>query len=385
MTRIKGRWRLTAVLAATVAVAVAVPAASQAQQVKPAGEHDDTQAVLDAYLPHAGPGAAVYAGNGTSDWTVTSGTAKVGENRPITPTEHFFAASQTKTFTAALVLQLVDEGLVDLDAPVEQYLPGVVAGNGHDGNTITVRQLLQHGTGISTDYGSAQPQADGTYTDAELVRAGLTTPPAFPPGTDYLYSNVNYVLAGMIAEKVTGKAPIDAITERIITPLGLADTTYPAPGDKTLDAPFLPGYIGQRIGSFFFWADRTETVEPTLMSSAGAIQSTLTDLVAFQRALADGELVSAAALTEMRETVPVPVSDEFDYGLGLMHMTLSCGGEAWGHAGDLSSGHTSITMVTDDGRFASLATNTIVTDTTAEPTRVDVMDSALCGTPAGEK
>ena len=99
----------------------------------------------------------------------------------------------------------------------------------------------------------------------------------------------------------------------------------------------------------------------------------MTDLVTFERALADGVLVSAATLAEMRE---LPAHSPA-YGLGLMHLDLSCGGEAWGHAGDLPTGHSSMTMVTDDGRYAAIVTNTMVA-TAAEPTRDDVVDAALC-------
>jgi D-alanyl-D-alanine carboxypeptidase len=102
--------------------------------------------------------------------------------------------------------------------------------------------------------------------------------------------------------------------------------------------------------------------------------STLTDLAVFQRALADGNVVSDESLAEMRETV---TAEGAGYGLGLMRLELSCGGEAWGHAGDLSTGHSSVTMVTDDGRFASLVTNTLVAGAT-EPGRYDVIDAALC-------
>jgi D-alanyl-D-alanine carboxypeptidase len=366
-------WRLGVGLAAAALVAVVVPAASQAQQ---AG-HEETQAALDAYRGHAGPGAAVYAGTGTDTWTVNSGSAVVGQNRPIDPGDHFRAASQTKTFTATVVLQLVDEGLVELDAPIERYLPGVVAGNGYDGNKISVRQLLQHTSGISTDYANAKPQ-NGVYPLAELVRAGLSHPPQFEPGTSFGYSNVNYFVAGMLIEKITGQLVGDAITDRIITPLGLSGTRYPAPGDRSLAAPYLPGYTWQ----IAFWVDTTNQLEPSYTHSAGAMISTQADLVTFERALAGGKVVSAESLAAMRETVPVPGIDEFDYGVGLMHKTLSCGGEAWGHAGDLATGHTSLTMVTDDGRFASLVTNTMVTSEDL-PTRYGVVETALCDGRAG--
>jgi D-alanyl-D-alanine carboxypeptidase len=141
MTRTTRRWLagIAGGVALAVAAGVTTPAAAAARQT----DHAATQAVLDQYLLQAGPGAAVHAGNATRAWTLTSGTATISGQRPIASTDHFRIGSQTKTFTAAVVLQLVDEGRVELDAPIARYLPGVVTGN-YDGNVITVRQLLQH-------------------------------------------------------------------------------------------------------------------------------------------------------------------------------------------------------------------------------------------------
>ena len=367
----RGNHRGLRVAALVLGAALLAPGHARAQT----DERADVRAVLDQYRAHAGPGAAVHAGDETGTWQVTSGSASISVTRPIGAADHFRAASQTKTFTAVVVLQLVDEGLVELDAPIERYLPGVVSGN-YDGNAITVRQLLQHTSGIARDATNPRAKADGSYDLAELVRAGLANPPQFAPGTGIGYSNVGYYVAGMLIERVTGQDVGTAFTTRIIEPLGLTRTMLPRPTDRSLPQPYVPGYGGGRLGPFFFWYDTTSNLEMSSVSTAGAMTSTLTDLAAFQLALADGEVVSPATLAEMRESIPFP-GTELEYGLGLMRQTLSCGGEAWGHAGDLTTGHTSITMVTDDGRFASLVTNTIVTNATA-PTRFDVIDAALC-------
>ena len=370
MKRHSTRWLLATALAVAAATIPAAPAE--------AADHSPTQTLLTQYQRHAGPGAALYAGDGADAWTLNSGSATATGNRPIAPTDHFRAASQTKTFTAAVVLQLVDEGAVELDAPIERYLPGVVTGEHYDGDTITVRQILQHTSGIARDATGARPEPDGTYTLAELVRAGMNRPPLFAPGTSWEYSNVNYLIAGMLIERLTGQTVAAAITDRIIEPLGLTGTVFPDPGDRSLPAPYLRGYIGGRLGPFFFWYDATSNMEMSSISSGGAITSTLTDLATFQLALADGKVVSDAALAAMRETVTSPADTGVDgWGLGLVRLDLSCGGEAWGHAGDLTTGHTSVTMVTDDGRFASLVTNTYVNFDSA-PTRYDVVDAALC-------
>jgi D-alanyl-D-alanine carboxypeptidase len=360
-----------------IALAVTAVLALQAPAQARTADHADIQIVLDQYRSHAGPGAAVYAGDDFGAWHLSSGSASISTQRPIDPADQFRAASQTKSFTAAVVLQLVDEGRVELDAPIERYLPGVVAGNGYDGNVITVRQLLRHTSGIARDTKSPRAGADGTYALSELVREGLTHPPQFAPGAGWGYSNVAYLVLGMVIERLTGQDVGTAITARVIEPLGLSRTSFPRPGDRTLNSPYLPGYIGGRMGPFFFWYEATSILEMSLLSSAGAINSTQKDLAAFYRALVDGKVVSAEGLREMRATVPIPQTEDMGYGLGLWRMPLSCGGEAWGHGGDLSTGHSSLTMVTDDGRFASTVTNNNVSNAT-EPTRYDLVDAALC-------
>ncbi|QUQ62466.1 serine hydrolase domain-containing protein [Kutzneria sp. CA-103260] len=365
-----------AALVAAMTLTVAAPTMAQAAP----NTHEGTQALLNQALG-AAPGAAVFAGDATGSWTLSAGTGNTTANTPIQPTDHFRVGSQTKTFTAAVVLQLVDEGKVALDAPIERYLPGVVDGNGYDGNTITVRELLQHESGIPTN-DNQQPQAnpDGTYTLAAVVRDGLRLKPDSTPGTKFEYSNTNFQIAGMLIEKITGMSVVDAITSRIITPLGLTDTTFPAGGVHTLPAPYAHGYAGQRIGPFFYWFDNTTNFEPSIYSTAGAIQSTMTDMTKFDLALASGKVVSPASLAEMRRTVPMAGAPAgYDYGLGLIGHALSCGGEAWGHAGNVL-GYATWTVATDDGRYGSVVTNDMtVADDNGEDLRFQILDSAICG------
>ncbi|MCE7000241.1 beta-lactamase family protein [Saccharothrix sp. S26] len=350
-----------------VTAAVATPVAAVAAQ----DGHAATRAVLDRYQAQAGPGAAVHAGDATGSWTLSSGTARIGQNRPITATEHFRIGSQTKTFTAVVVLQLVEEGRVALDSPIGQYLPGVVTGN-YDGAVITVRQLLQHTSGMVRDIRDAAPNPDGSYSLAELVRSAMDEPAQFAPGTGLGYSNVAYLVLGLLVERLTGRPVRDAITERVITPLGLTGTSFPAPGTRALADPYLPGYVGGRLGPFSFWTDGTTNTELTFWSTAGAMASTMVDLATFYRALLDGRVLSAAALAEMRRTI----APDHSYGLGLSRVNLSCGGEAWGHNGALPTGHYSITLTTDDGRYAALVTNGNVV--TSRPVSIEVLDTALC-------
>ncbi|MEU5429220.1 serine hydrolase domain-containing protein [Streptomyces olivoreticuli] len=361
--------RSAAVVGAVTAAVLALPASAQAA---PAGDHAATKAVLSAYQAESGPGAGLYAGDGKGTWSLSVGTGAVNATQPIQPADRFRIGSQTKAFTASVVMQLVDEGKVSLGAPIEQYLPGVVASNGHDGNAITIRQLLQHTSGIPTnDKPQAKANPDGTYALAEVVRDGLRLPSASKPGVEFHYSNTNYQILSMLVERVTGAPLSKAVTDRIIEPLGLTRTIYPLAGDRSLATPYVHGYNGGRLGPFFFWTDVTPNFEPSQYSGAGAIISTQQDLTTFYQALIGGKVVSAASLAEMQTTFHA--GPGFDFGLGLTSRALSCGGTAWGISGSVL-GYTSLTMVTADGRHA-----TAVTNATSPSLKVfDAVDSALC-------
>ncbi|MFI6056117.1 serine hydrolase domain-containing protein [Streptomyces violascens] len=375
------RNRFSGVLAVAVAAVLALPSSAFAQSP---GDHSATQAALNAFQAKGGPGAGIYAGDGTSSWALSAGTGIINTNRPIQPTDHYRIGSQTKTFTASVVLQLVDEGKVSLDAPIEKYLPGVVDGNGYDGNTIMVRQLLQHTSGISVN-GSPNPQAnpDGTYTLAALVRDGLKHAPASAPGAAWLYSNTNYEILGMLIEQVTGMPVAQVITSRIIQPLGLTATTFPAAGDRSVPKPAVHGYRGVRVGPFFLWTDVWTSIEPSEDSTAGAMISTEQDLSAFYRALIGGKVVSAASLAEMEKSVSIGgsgSSSDLGYGLGLIKYNLSCGGVAWGHDGEIT-GYYAETLVTEDGRYASVVTNNMAVLNSPLTQMYKLLDTALCEKP----
>jgi D-alanyl-D-alanine carboxypeptidase len=324
-----------------------VPAAAE-----PRGDHSDVQAVIDGFTEDGAPGALVYGQDRRGRWSVTSGTAELGTDRPIRPRDRVRVASNTKMFTAAVVLQLVEEGDLDLDAPVEEYVPGLVAGNGYDGTAITVRQLLQHTSGMA-DYVAdvlTDPDANNhPWRPQELVAIGLSHPPLFAPGARWAYSNTGYIVLGLIVEAVTGNDLGSEITDRLIRPLGLGSTTYPDAGDKRIRGPHAHGYYafpGQPV------MDITE-LEPSLPGAAGSLVSTGPDMTRFVRALLSGKVLRPDLLRQMRTTVPAA---GFDYGLGIGEISLPCGGTAWGHAGNLP-GFDTFTAVTEDGRSVFVVVN----------------------------
>ncbi|MBZ4320441.1 serine hydrolase domain-containing protein [Streptomyces huiliensis] len=371
MTGNTGKRRLTALLGAAVGTALILPSSAQAA---PEDEHPATRAALQAFQAVGGPGAGLHAGDRTGSWSLSVGTGTNGADRPVQPTDHHRVGSQTKTFTAVAVLQLVDEGKVALDTAIERYLPGVVDGNGYDGDTITVRHLLQHTSGIPTNVPNPKAEPDGTYTLAALVRDGLGHPPAFPPGTSFQYSNTNYAILGMLIEKITGTPVGEVITKRIVEPLGLTGTRYPKPGDRSLADPAVRGYRGVRVGPFFSWTDVTTTLEPSVFHSAGAMTSTERDMAAFFQALVDGRLLSRASLDAMEAP-----GAHAPYGLGLDRLPLPCGGVAFGHTGGVP-GYLSFSAATADGRRVSLMTNSMASlnSETAIARMTAAASTALC-------
>lgn len=331
-------------------------------------DHADVSAIIDGFTAAGVPGVMVY----TPRWSVSSGTGQVGRDRPIRPRDRVRVASNTKMFVATVVLQLVGEGRVSLSAPVEDYLPGLVRGNGYDGTKITVRQLLQHTSGLA-DYVEdvlADPSTGShPWRPEDLVAVGLSHPPLFAPGAGWAYSNTNYIVLGMLVEAVTGHPIGDEITDRVIRPLGLTQTSYPDAGDKRIRGPHVHGYFafpGQPVTDF------TE-LEPSLPGAAASLISTGPDLTRFVRALLSGRLLRPSLLAEMRTTIPAPGGD---YGLGIREYSLPCGGAAWGHAGNMP-GYDTFTAVTEDGRAAFAVANGHLTGAGPADLR-SAVEAALC-------
>ncbi|MFD8820215.1 serine hydrolase domain-containing protein, partial [Streptomyces sp. NPDC059627] len=224
------------------------------------------------------------------------GTRTADSADPVPWNAHFRVASTTKTFTATVVLQLAAEKRLSLDDTVEHWLPGVVAGNGNDGSRITVRDLLRQTSGLY-DYVDDPEIQDrlinhfdenryDTTPAADLVAVAMKHRPVFVPqpggATRWAYSNTNYLVAGMIAEKAGGASWQDLVAHRVIAKLGLRNTTVPG-----LD-PYLPD---PHVNAYLTTADgrRLDVTEHSFQHTAdsGVVSSTA-DLNTFFRALAGG-------------------------------------------------------------------------------------------------
>jgi D-alanyl-D-alanine carboxypeptidase len=317
----------------------------------------------------------------------TSGVADFDAGGAIDVDSNFRMGSNTKTFVAVVVLQLVGERRISLDDTVERWLPGVVRGNGNDGSAITVRQLLQHTSGLY-DYTDdllarvTSPEAYQvlryeSFTPVQLVAMALAHEPYFAPGAGWNYSNTNYVLIGQIIQKVTGRTWDREVRDRILRPLGLRHTF--APGHSTdLPDPHTSAYL------FFDRETRIETADLniTWAGAAGALVTNAADLSRFWSAFGRGKLLRGPQRKQMQTTVLAEESQEDfpgeRYGLGLGWHPLTCGGGYWTHDGDVP-GYSTKTGVSTDGRTTAVVSISTSADGPVHVAAWTLIDNVMCG------
>lgn len=403
--------RRSAVLATLVVAALPAVASQATAAATPGPTTSAPDPVLRQQLQRDARALLRYGTPGVLAGVQTdAGTVKVragfGDLRTRTPVPwgaKFRIGSMTKPFVATAVLQLVGEGRLSLDDTVDRWLPGVVRGHGNDGRQVTVRQLLQHTSGlpeytsrirwISELEGFRKHRLD-TVTARQAVRIALRQKPTFAPGTSWSYSNTNYALAGMVIQAVTGRTWQQEVRDRVVAPLRLNGTTLPVT-DPNVPAPHARGYErfpgpgatpeDPRYGPQI---DATRQ-NVSWGGAAGEIISTADDANTFLRALVGGRLLPPAQLAEMERTVPVNAGFRQNwpgarYGLGLMRVPTSCG-VSWSHGGDIM-GFMTRNGVTADGRRS-----VVVSFNTDSPKRepgvaapkhdmsLRLIDRALCG------
>ncbi|MCX4825640.1 beta-lactamase family protein [Streptomyces sp. NBC_01142] len=341
---------VAALLAAEVATAVAQPAApSPVEQLR-----QDTEAIHA--LGISGVQARVIAPDGRQS-VATSGTADLNTGRPVPSDGYFRMASTSKTLVATVILQLEAEGELSLDDTVDHWLPGAVQGNGNDGSRITIRQLLQHTSGIHDDLpGYTTPeeyyqQRHNVYSPEQLVARAMAHAPDFPPGEGWEYSNTGYLLLAMIIQKATDQPAHQEIEDRILRPLGLDQTRWMGTS-PTLPRPHAKAYQLFGPGAV---VDVTDQIPVDYETS---FATTTRDENRFLRALLAGRLLPTRQLAEMKQTVPVSAEVQQlwpggRYGLGLVERPLSCGGTYWSHEGG-DGGYITLNGVTDNGRRSAV-------------------------------
>ncbi|MER6196398.1 serine hydrolase domain-containing protein [Streptomyces sp. NPDC001586] len=316
------------------------------------------KSALDA-VHHAGiPGVFAEVRDAGRVWRGASGVADVGTGRPVTPDMRQRVGSITKTFTAAAIMQQVEQGRIRLDAPIGDHLPQLVPGE--RGRKITVRMLLNHTSGlpdyIRYAFPSLQDMSPKSLDDnrfrrfrpAELIGMGVNAPPASEPGaTPGAYSNTNYLLLGQLLEQVTGTTAEEYITRNVIERAGLRHTGFPT-------GPRIEGPHARMYESLWGLIDppRDYSVyDPSWTGTGAALVSTMEDLNRFYGRLLDGKIVNRSSLAQMQRTVPVIALDgsTIEYGLGLHKVVVRDCGTFWGHDGTVWGAGT-ISLTRADGR-----------------------------------
>ncbi|QEL88169.1 serine hydrolase domain-containing protein [Bacillus mycoides] len=292
------------------------------------------QAVRDT-LQLGFPGVLAKTSEGGKTWSYAAGVANLSSKKPMKTDFRFRIGSVTKTFTATVVLQLAEENSLNLDDSIEKWLPGVIQGNGYDDKQITIRQLLNHTSGIAEytrSKGFNLMDTKKSYRAEELVKMGISMPPDFAPGKSWSYSNTGYVLLGILIETVTGNSYAEEIENRIIEPLELSNTFLPGNSSVIPGTKHARGYI-QLDG-----ASEPKDVtyyNPSMGSSAGDMISTADDLNKFFSYLLGGKLLKEQQLKQMLTTVPTGEAALGRYGLGIYETKLPNGVSIWGHGGSI--------------------------------------------------
>ena len=311
-----------------------------------------TDARLESVVATGVPGAVVVARGPAGRVELATGLANLATGEPLAAEHRFRIGSVTKIFVAALVLQLVAEGLLELDGDAAPFAAG-----------ITVRQLLNHTSGLPDFVGDPiaffEPYRHDLTHRWELgledeLRLVMAKPRLFAPGEGWAYHGSNYIVLGLLVERATGMPLRDALRERVFTPLGLERTELVdgalrddcAHGYLPADNPILPG--------------GAEPVDVTAIDvpfhrAGGGIVSTAGDIATTLRALLGGDLLPEPLRAEMLDAVESDWEETDRYGLGIGEITALMGrrrstcGSAWGHIG-FSVGYTALALSSDDGR-----------------------------------
>ena len=326
-------------------------------------EHETLQARLDELVAkHHVVGACVGVLHDGEMVTAATGRANVATGTEVTDDTVFQIGSITKVYTATLVLQLVDEGLVDLDTPVATYVPDLRLGDEEATRTITVRHLLAHTSGLEGDHFDDFGRGDDAIE--RYVESCSQLPQLFEPGRMMSYSNAGWVVLGRLVEVVRSKTFRQALQDHLFTPAGLADS--PDRAEQAILRRHAVGHAPnpEEPGTFVVapvW-NLGESTAP-----AGSVQmATIADLLGFAEIhLRDGVASNGAeiltpASAELMRTPQVELDDPYtlaeSWGLGWFLNTWS-GLQVAGHDGATMGQGAFLRIVVDAGLAIGLLTN----------------------------
>lgn len=351
----------------SAAVAASAPNAEALREALAGLPNDDATAAL------------VRVGGTDGSWRGSAGVHDLRTGREAVEDARFRAGSTTKVVTAALVLQLAAEGKMDLNAPVQRYLPGLLS---DAFKPITVRQLLNHTSGIQAGDGFGDDFADqyahrfDTLAPRTVVASAVAKGPEFDPGTEQDYLNINYTILGLLIEKAAGQSYAHEATVRIFRPLGLHDTYFPGTTPR-IRGPHNHGYqaVTQPDGTKKF-VDVTDWNQADRFA-AGDMISTIADLERFVTALFRGQVVPEPQLQEMFTVPDIPGAT---MSAGLQQFVTPDGRVFWTKSGARYGYSTAIAVTRDLSRTLVYSVNS--TDAKGEdmnPVALRIVRAALLG------
>ncbi|MFD3930296.1 serine hydrolase domain-containing protein [Streptomyces sp. NPDC058614] len=294
---------------------------------------------------------------GKGNYVRATGVADKATGEPMTTGPFFRIGSETKTFTVTALLKLLDDHRIRLDDPISKYIHGVPGGR-----RITLRHLAEMRSGLfpySADPGFVQDLLSDpgrSFTPQELLAYGYKHKNTFKPGAQFQYSNSNYVLLGLVIEKVSGHRFVDFLDREVLRPARLHDTLFPE-GAEFPD-PHPRGYTNQTLSGKV--EDSTDW-NPSWGWAAGAMISNLHDLRRWARIVATGTLLSPETQKERLKTLPTGFPGT-GYGLGILNS------DGWiGHNGSIP-GYESVTVYLPSKKATLvILINTDITHEGAEP------------------
>ncbi|MFD4406330.1 serine hydrolase domain-containing protein [Nocardia sp. NPDC058499] len=364
---------VTIMLAAALSISACTIASSDTHESADAWDTERLRAALAAIERAGIPGVFAEVRAGDQVWSHAAGVADLTSGRPVTPDMRHRIGSVTKTFTAAAVLQQVEQGRIDLDAPIGDYLPDVVPGE--RGREITVRMLLNHTSGLPDYLPYTFPSLAGLFTGgevsaqslddnrfrkwdtAELIGMGVNAPAGAPGALPGVYSNTNYRILGELVRHTTGIAFEQYVTEQVIARAGLEHTYFP-------DRPELDEPHSRMYEALYGVIDPPRdysTYDNSWLGPGAGLVSTMADVNTFYRKLFAGAIVGRKSLEQMRQTVPVTALDgqPIEYGLGLHKVQLPGCDTLWGHDGSVFGASMMSLHSADGQRQMSVAVNLV--------------------------
>ena len=304
------------------------------------------------------PGAGVFLRTPQGDWTASFGVRALGSPVPVTAADHWRAGSCTKPMVGTVVLQMVDEGLLSLQDPISRFVENVP-----NGDSISITHLLEMRSGLY-DYtedpsflAEVESQKSRVWSGEELLAVATSHPREFAPGQRFGYSNTNFILLGMVVEKLSGSSLGEELDRRLFRSQKLAGLSYPQQASSSLPEPFSHGYMYSDLVGFAEGLNAQEKASaysgvlqphdwtnfnPSFLGAAGAVVARGDDLCDFTELLVDGGYLSsglqAQRLASLRTILDRP-EEQYGWALEKVGSFVGHGGELPGYSTFMGRDH----------------------------------------------